>query len=122
MSLDANDQTLLREVVDYYHETLLQSPEAMEYLESRGLHDAELINHFKLGYVNRTLGLRLPQKSREAGTKLRTQLQRIGVYRDTGREHLNGSVVMPLFNCEGDVVQMYGRKILDNLRTGTAYL
>jgi DNA primase len=43
------------------------------------------------------------------------------VYRESGHEHLNGSLVVPLFNAVGDVVQLYGRKILDNLRAGTAY-
>ncbi len=121
VSVTADDQTLLREVVDYYHETLVQSPEALAYLESRGLHDVELINHFKLGYANRTLGLRLPQKNRKTGAELREKLQRIGVYRESGHEHLNGSVVVPLFNNNGDVVQLYGRKIRDDLREGTAY-
>ncbi len=121
VSVSADDQTLLREVVDYYHETLQQSPEALAYLESRGLHDAELINHFKLGYANRTLGLRLPQKNRKAGAELREKLQRLGVYRESGHEHLNGSIVVPLLNSSNDIVQLYGRKIRDDLREGTAY-
>jgi DNA primase len=121
VSADVNDQELLREVVNYYHETLLQAPEALDYLQKRGLDDAELLNEFKLGYANRTLGLRLPQKNRKAGSELREKLQRVGVYRESGHEHLNGSIVVPLLNEAGDVVQLYGRKILDNLREGTAY-
>src|SRR5690606_40344665 len=72
--------------LDYYHQTLKQEPEVQEYLSKRGLDDAELINHFKLGYANRTLGLRLPQKNRKAGNQIREQLQRIGLYRDTRSE------------------------------------
>ena len=121
VSVSADDQTLLRDIVNYYHDTLQQSPEALAYLESRGLNDAELINHFKLGYANRTLGLRLPQKNRKAGAELREKLQRLGVYRESGHEHLNGSIVVPLLNKLGDVVQLYGRKIRDDLREGTAY-
>jgi DNA primase len=121
VSIDANDHELLRDVVNYYHETLLQSPEANAYLESRGLNDPELINHFQLGYANRTLGLRLPHKNRKAGAELREKLQRIGVYRESGHEHLNGSLVIPLVNKAGEVVQLYGRKILNNLREGTSY-
>jgi len=34
---DADDQRVLRQVADTYHETLKQSPEALQYLESRGL-------------------------------------------------------------------------------------
>jgi DNA primase len=119
VSAEADDQETLREVVDYYHDTLLQSPEALAYLEKRGLDDAELINHFKLGYANRTLGLRLPQKNRKSGAELRSKLQALGVYRETGHEHLNGSLVVPVYNQTAEVVQLYGRKILDNLREGT---
>jgi DNA primase len=121
VSTDANDAQLLRDVVNYYHETLLQSPEAIAYLESRGLNDPELINHFQLGYANRTLGLRLPHKNRKAGAELREKLQNIGVYRESGHEHLNGSLVIPLLDKSQNVVQLYGRKILNNLREGTAY-
>jgi len=121
VSVDADDQTLLREVVDYYHETLMDSMEGIAYLEARGLADGTLIKHFKLGYANRTLGLRLPQKNRKTGAELREKLQRLGVYRESGHEHLNGSLVVPLFNSNGDAVQLYGRKIRDDLREGTAY-
>ena len=33
---DADDAALLRQVIDYYHDTLKQSPEALAYLEARG--------------------------------------------------------------------------------------
>jgi DNA primase len=119
VSIDVDDQTVLREVIAFYHQTLLQSPEALAYLDSRGLNDAELINHFKLGYANRTLGLRLPFKNREAGAKLRGQLQRIGLYRESGHEHFNGSLVIPCINESGVIGEVYGRKLLDTLREGT---
>lgn len=119
VSRDADDVQLLREVVEYYHETLVQSPEAIAYLDARGLNDPALINHFKPGYANRTLGLRLPRRNRKTGAELRERLQSIGVCRESGHEHLNGSLVIPLFNHAGDVVQLYGRKLLSNLRAGT---
>ncbi len=37
VTADADDKALLRQVVDYYHATLKQSPEALAYLASRGL-------------------------------------------------------------------------------------
>jgi len=46
-------------------------------------------------------------------------LQRLGVYRESGHEHFNGSLVVPVFNLAGDVMEMYGRKITPNLREGT---
>ena len=36
-SLAAGDQELLDQVIDFYHTTLKTSPEALEYLERRGL-------------------------------------------------------------------------------------
>ncbi len=116
---DADDQALLNQVIDYYHETLKQSPEALAYLKARGLDHPELIARFKLGYANRTLGLRLPEKNRVAGAEIRARLQKLGLYRDTGREHFNGSLVVPVLDAAGNVLEVYGRKLLDNLRAGT---
>ena len=116
---EANDNALLLQVVDYYNETLKQSPEAMKYLESRGLKSSEMIDRFRLGFANRTLGYRLPAKNRAAGADIRGRLQRLGVYRESGHEHFNGSVVIPIFDGTGAVVEMYGRKITPNLREGT---
>lgn len=78
-----------------------------------------MIEHFKLGVADRTLGLRLPEKNRKAGADIRAQLQKIGLIRDSGHEHFNGSLVVPVFDEAGNVVEVYGRKLLDNLRAGT---
>ena len=116
---EADDRVLLLQVTDYYNETLKQSPEAMKYLASRGLMSPEIIARFRLGFANRTLGYRLPAKNRAAGAEMRGRLQRLGVIRESGHEHFNGSVVIPVLNSSGEVVEMYGRKITPNLREGT---
>jgi hypothetical protein len=41
------------------------------------------------------------------------------VLRKSGHEHLNGSLVVPIFDEHGRVVEMYGRKLRDDLRPGT---
>jgi DNA primase len=116
---DAEDKVLLRQVVDYYHATLKQSPEALAYLQARGLNHPELIDRFKLGFANRTLGLRLPEKSRKAGAEIRARLQTLGLVRDSGHEHFNGSLVVPVMDEHGAITEMYGRKITPALRAGT---
>jgi DNA primase catalytic core len=116
---EADDRLLLKQVTDYYNETLKQSPEAMKYLQSRGLTSSEMIDRFRLGFANRTLGYRLPASNRAAGAEMRGRLQRLGVIRESGHEHFNGSIVIPVFNRSGVVVEMYGRKITPNLREGT---
>ena len=103
----ADEQALLRRVIDFYHETLKQSPEALAYLDSRGLHDVELINTFKLGYANRSLAYRLPPKKVKAGAEIRSRLQATGLYRDSGHEHFNGSLVIPVMSVEGQITEVY---------------
>jgi DNA primase len=78
-----------------------------------------MIEQFKLGFANRTLGYRLPDKNRKAGQEMRGRLQRLGIIRESGHEHFNGSIVIPVFDLEGNVLGMYGRKITPNLREGT---
>ncbi len=119
VAFDADDQALLNQTVSYYHERLLVTTEAQSYLAGRGLAHLELVAHFKLGVADRTLGLRLPEKTRKAGADIRARLQKIGLYRDSGHEHFNGSLVVPVFDEAGNVVEVYGRKLLDNLRAGT---
>ena len=116
---DADDQELLRQVLRYYHSTLTEFPEALRYLEARGLGSSELIERFQLGFANRTLGLRLPEKTRRAGEEIRTRLQRLGILRESGHEHFNGSLVIPVIDPEGKVTEVYGRKISADLRAGT---
>jgi DNA primase catalytic core len=118
---DASDRQLLQVVARYYTEMLRKSPEALKYLESRGLTHSEMIEQFHLGFANRTLGYHLPFSNRMAGAELRGRLQKLGIYRDSGHEHFSGSLVIPILNLNGEVVQMYGRKVtrLTALREGT---
>ena len=119
VAASADDREALRSVVTFYHRTLKESPEALRYLEARGLNHAEMIDRFQIGFANRKLGLALPDKNRKAGAELRGRLQALGVLRDSGHEHFNGSIVIPVLSPEGDVLGMYGRKITPNLRDGT---
>ncbi len=105
----AEDQALLMQVVDYYHEALKESPEALAYLKTRGLDHPDMIDHFKLGYANRTLGYRLPEKNRKAGADIRGRLQTLGILRDSGHEHFNGSLVIPVIH-DGQVKEVYRKK------------
>ena len=116
---DDADSAVLGRVADYYQETLSKTPEALGYLRERGLVHDELIDHFRLGYSDRSLGYRLPDRNRKVGEVLRGQLQRLGVLRESGHEHFRGSLVIPILGEAGEVVGMYGRKIHNNLRSGT---
>ncbi len=125
VALQASEQELLNQVMEYYHQTLLASPEALAYLDKRGLscgeNARELVVKFRLGFANRTLGLRLPQARVKAGGELRARLQGLGVLRESGHEHFNGCLVVPMFDEAGNVSEIYGRKIGEKV-DGPAHL
>ncbi len=112
LAADADDQAALRQVLDYYHARLKENPAALAYLAKRGL-TAEAIATFRVGFVDRTLGLRLPQANRKEGAAIRARLARLGVLRDTGHEHLRGRVVFPVVAENGEIGTVYGRAIDD---------
>lgn len=121
-STTADDQKLLEVVVNYYHETLKQTREAQQYLLKRGLQSADMVAQFRLGFSNRTLNYHLPEKNRVEGARQRGRLEELGIFRkSSGHEHFVGSLVIPIINLDGEVVQMYGRKIGAHLRAGTEY-
>jgi DNA primase len=119
VSRDADDQLLLNQVTGYYHDTLQHTPEALAYLQARGIDHPEVVAHFKLGFADRSLGLRLPDKRRKEGELIRTRLENAGLYRASGHEHFNGSLVIPVLDEASNVTEIYGRKIRDDLRKGT---
>ncbi|MGH8020362.1 MAG: CHC2 zinc finger domain-containing protein [Opitutaceae bacterium] len=112
LAADADDQAALRQVLDYYHERLKENPAALAYLKKRGI-TAEAVTTFRLGFVDRTLGLRLPHNNRKEGAEIRERLTRLGLLRDTGHEHLRGRVVFPVVAESGEIGTVYGRAIDD---------
>jgi DNA primase len=109
----AEDAELLGQVIDYYQERLHKNPAALDYLESRGLNDPEALARFRIGFADRSLGLRLPEKNRREGKEIREHLQALGVYRKSGHEHFTGCVVLPVLDAEGGISEIYGRRISD---------
>jgi DNA primase len=117
-ALSADPPSLLSAVSGFYAQAAQASSEAAAFLSRRGLDHPELIAHFGLGVANRTLGLALPDKQLVAGAKVRSALQRLGVLKASGHELLAGSLVIPVRDASGAVVQVYGRKLADHQRAG----
>ena len=112
----SNEQALLNRYAAFCHEVFKRTPAAQGYLEKRGLQSAEMVEKFQIGFVDRSLGLRLPTSQRVEGKHLRDQLQQLGVLRETGHEHLVGCITFPIVDGHGNVQQIYGRRI-GNLTT-----
>ncbi|MGN6187005.1 MAG: toprim domain-containing protein [Thermoanaerobaculia bacterium] len=119
INIEMNDRELLNAVVTYYSKRLNQTdaPDAIQYLERRGLWREEAIAQFRIGVADRSLGPLLPHPDLKAGKELRARLAKLGLYRaDSGREHFNGCVVFPIVDRDGEVRELYGRKIRDDIR------
>jgi hypothetical protein len=113
-----DDHVLTHQVVSYYNETLKNSPEILTYLQKIGIDKSDVVDYFKLGHCNRTLGNQLPEKNRKEGAALRGKLQRIGILKSNGHELFRGSIVVPIID-NSVVKQIYGQKICKHLRPGT---
>jgi DNA primase len=109
---DVDDARLLEQVTAYYKSTLTTTPTAMEFLQRNGA-TAEAVERFRIGVSDRTLCYRIPRANRKVGADLRGRLQRLGVLRDTGHESLRGCITVPLFDEDGAVVSVYGRRLDD---------
>lgn len=125
VAFDADDAALLRQVVDYYHERLINAATgapARDYLKRRGLDDEAALKRLRIGFADRSLGLTLPHSQRKDGADIRARLERLGIYRESGHEHLNGCVIVPIFDDKGDVTELYGRRLDDGGRSGIKHL
>jgi DNA primase len=111
------DRELVASVVGYYNHMLHASSDARKYLERRGVWSEEAAAHFSIGFADRSLGTLLPSSELKSGREMRERLASAGIYRtDSGREHFNGCITFPVIAREGEVLEIYGRKIRDDVR------
>ena len=122
VAFDADDAALMKQVTDYYHERLWKNPQALDYLKRRGLDDEAMLKRFRIGFADRSLGLTLPHKNRKEGAEIRSRLERLGIYRESGHEHLNGCIIVPVFDDQGNVSELYGRRLDDGGKSGIKHL
>ncbi len=111
---EKNTSSMLNKVANYYHTRLtsVDGNAVIEYLANRGLLlDEATLKKFRIGLSDRTLGLRIPSNQNSKGKAIREKLKDAGIYRQNGREHLNGCLTIPITNLQGDTVQIYGRRI-----------
>jgi site-specific recombinase XerD len=99
--MDSLFSELLLRVVDAYRRALAQSPSAREWLAGRGIRDATLLERFQVGYSEGRL-------SAMARGEVLGRLQALGLLDSEGRERFSGSIVVPVFDDSGQVVQLAG--------------
>jgi DNA primase len=113
--LTTKELKLLERVVSYYQHTFTQDQRGLNYLKNeRGITDLQSLKEFGTGYVNGTLLEILPQDE-----EVINALKKIGILNAKGHELFYNSVVFPLYNQNGSVVNLYGRSIDDGPSTGS---
>lgn len=120
--LDDDGQALLSQVVNWYHQNLLNSPDTLVWLEKRGLNHPELISHFRLGFAGaHGVAGALPSPYSKTGKALRSRLKQLGVIRESNhQDHFRGCLVVPVVGGSesvdpahrGRVLQLYGRRTM----------
>jgi DNA primase len=105
------DHLLLAEALEHYKYVLKNTPLALDFMERRSVSAPGVIETFQLGYSNKSLIGLLPTLQSNAGKAKRAEMERVGVIRHGGHETLVVSLIIPLFDAEGRVVQLYGRRV-----------
>ena len=99
-------QALLVRAVEIYEQALWDSDEALAFLEGQGLRDDPLLVRLRVGYSAGRLSNLLPRRG-----GVRRDLVAAGVLDDEGRERLDGCVVFPVVDAQGDVVTLWGIRV-----------
>ena len=115
------DRPAIEQVIAYYSDALLSSSRALEFLDIRGIYDEEAISRFRLGFSDRSLGLKLCELGQEEEGAARGALQRVGLLKPSGHEFLRGSLVFPFLDSDGSAVGAYGRRVTPKLKAYSVY-
>lgn len=109
-------QQTLKLTMGAYEKNLKNSPEAQEYLLSRGLGGPEITENFRVGYADGSLLALLPAQGVPDFT-------RAGIFMENGQEFFGGYIVVAVTDENGSILQLYGRNIAkDSKRPDHLYL
>lgn len=115
------DALILDQILAYYTACLSQCDRAQAFLLSRGVYDEATIEHFRLGFADRTLGVTLKTMDKLQEACSRGALQRLGLLKPSGHEFFRGAIVFPFISEHGEVIGGYGRRITPKLSAGAVY-
>jgi DNA primase len=97
---------LLQRVAAFYARTLHKDRAGLNYLKGRKLDDPAMLEVFQVGYSNGTLPDVLPKSG-----EIIDGLKALGVLNAKGQEHFRGCVTVPIFDSQGNIAGIYGRRI-----------
>ena len=97
---------LLQRVAAFYARTLHKDRAGLDYLKGRKLDEPGMLEVFQVGYANGTLPGVLPKSG-----EIIDGLKALGVLNARGQEHFRGCVTVPIYDSQGNIAGIYGRRI-----------
>jgi len=107
---------LFAAIIAHYHECLLgRGKRGLDYLKKRGLGDLDMLQHFKLGYVDGSLKKKLSAAQIKAAREC-------GLINEKDNEKFYQRVVVPIYNEHGKPCGLYGRDVTNESSVIHLYL
>lgn len=116
-----SDDLLIELVIQHYTKTLLNHEQALQYLKQRGFDNPELLSRYRIGFADRSLGLKLQALPKDEQAFIRGGLQRLGLLKPSGHEFFRGSLIFPFTNRNNLITGGYGRRTTPKLKSGSVY-
>ncbi len=110
------DDIYIQEMFDFYHQHYLQSTLAQEFVQHSERVPFQMQKTPLIGFVDRTLGTYISERSSYECGAIRGSLQRCGLIKATGHELFRGCVVFPDFNENHHVISVTGYRIAKRIR------
>lgn len=101
---------LMERVVEIWHQAFCEQPEALAYLEGRGIYDKGLLRDLRVGYCDGEKLLAI------SNAQERQLLQRVGILNEGGKELFARCVVFALRDRHNRVTGFYGRSVSHNAK------
>ena len=98
-------------IVSHYASCLMTSERAWQFVSVELALSSEQAAKEQIGYVDRSFGKLIPTNQNRAGRELRSQLQAIGILKDSGHETLRGYVTVPIRDEHGVIIGIRGYKV-----------
>ncbi len=95
----------LNRIAELYHESFLTNPKPQEYLSGLRITKPEIYQAFQIGYADGKIFEMLPN---EGG--ILDELKKLGILTREGKEYLADCITFPLYDVNGNVTGIYGRK------------
>ncbi len=115
------DYLMIDQVIEHYHQSLKLKPKLSEMLIRRKI-DPDVIDRYRIGFADRTLGFELQSPKCLLGSRNRGHLQRLGLLKESGHELFRGAMVFPYPDNKGRIVGAYGRRPRRQQRSPTYHL